>query len=150
MCTIWRELVYLTLFLLHFLKDFIYLFLERGEGEEKERERDISVRERERHGSVFHKPQLGAKPTTQAYALTGNQTGNFLLCRMTPNQLSHTSQSSKSLSLHKQRSMGTSSRASSIFSISVTQRIFYSFNTYLLSSSVLRYCSRCCNTEQTD
>ena len=27
----------------HFLKDFIYLFLERGEGKEKERKRNINV-----------------------------------------------------------------------------------------------------------
>ena len=33
-----------------FLKDFIYLFLERGEGREKERERNITVREK--HWSV--------------------------------------------------------------------------------------------------
>ena len=29
--------------LFHFFKDFIYLFLERGEGREKERERNINV-----------------------------------------------------------------------------------------------------------
>ena len=29
--------------LVYFLKDFIYLFLERGEGREKERERNINV-----------------------------------------------------------------------------------------------------------
>ena len=33
-----------------FLKDFIYLFLERGEGREEERERNINVREK--HWSV--------------------------------------------------------------------------------------------------
>ena len=27
------------------LKDFVYLFLERGEGREKERERNVNVRE---------------------------------------------------------------------------------------------------------
>ena len=31
-------------------KDFIYVFLERGEGREKERERDIAMREK--HQSV--------------------------------------------------------------------------------------------------
>ena len=35
---------YLHFFFLSFFnKDFIYLFLERGEGEEKERERNINV-----------------------------------------------------------------------------------------------------------
>ena len=38
----------------NFSKDFIYLFLERGEGREKERERNIDVRE---------KHQLVAFPT---------------------------------------------------------------------------------------
>ena len=33
-----------------FKKDFIYLFLERGEGREKEREKNINVQEI--HGSV--------------------------------------------------------------------------------------------------
>ena len=32
------------------------------------------------------------EPTTQACAPTGNQTGDFLLCGMMPNQLSHTGQ----------------------------------------------------------
>ena len=31
------------MYLVYFFKDFIYLFLERGEGREKERERNISV-----------------------------------------------------------------------------------------------------------
>ena len=33
----------MTCYLSIFLKDFIYLFLERGEGKEKERERNINV-----------------------------------------------------------------------------------------------------------
>ena len=65
----------------HF-KDFIYLlfFLERGQGREKERERNITC------------PQLGTWPTTQACALTGNQTGDHPVCRPALNPLSHTSQ----------------------------------------------------------
>ena len=44
-----------------FKKDFIYLFLERGEGREKERERNIR----------FSCAHLGGTwPTTQACALT--------------------------------------------------------------------------------
>ena len=39
------------------------------------------------------RPQLGAWPTTQACALTGNGTGDFSVCGMIPNLLSHTSQS---------------------------------------------------------
>ena len=37
-------------------------------------------------------PQPGTWPTTQACALTGNRTGSLSVCRMTPTQLSHTSQ----------------------------------------------------------
>ena len=61
-----REFIY---FLNFFKKDFIYLFLERGEGREKERER----REGEKYQCVvaFHVPLLGTWPTTQACTLTG-------------------------------------------------------------------------------
>ena len=45
-----------------FFKDFIYLFLERGEGKEKERETSMC-------GCLSNAPYW---PTTQAYALTGN------------------------------------------------------------------------------
>ena len=38
------------------------------------------------------RPLLGTWLTTQACSLTGNRTGNPLICRMTPNPLSHTSQ----------------------------------------------------------
>ena len=48
-----------------FLKDFLYLFLERGKGREKERERNISW-------LPLICPQLGTWRTTQAHALTGN------------------------------------------------------------------------------
>ena len=47
-----------------FLKDFIYLFLERGERREKERERNINV------WLPLTYPLLGTRPTTQACALT--------------------------------------------------------------------------------
>ena len=46
-----------------FLKDGIYLFLERGEGRENERERNINV-----WLPLLHLP-LGTWPTTQACAL---------------------------------------------------------------------------------
>ena len=67
-------------------KDFIYLFLERGEGREKEREKIISV------WLAFTCPLLGTRPTTQACALTGNRTGNPLVHRPAINPLSYTSQ----------------------------------------------------------
>ena len=50
-----------------FLKDFIYLFSERGEGRGKERERNI-------YGVVSCVLPTGTCPATQARALTGSQT----------------------------------------------------------------------------
>ena len=63
-----------------------YLFLERGEGREKERERNINV------WLPCACPLPGTWPTTQACALTGNRTGNPLLCRPALSPLSLTSQ----------------------------------------------------------
>ena len=60
-------------------KDFIYLFLERGEGKEKERERNINV------WLPLKRFLLGIWPATQACALTGNRTGDPLVCRPTLN-----------------------------------------------------------------
>ena len=70
----------------HFFKDFIYLFLDRGEGREKERKRSIRV------WLPLPYPPPGAWPTTQACALTGNPTGDSLVHRPVLNPLSHTSQ----------------------------------------------------------
>ena len=67
-------------------KDFIYLFLERGEGEEKERERNINVR------LPLVCPILGTWPATQACALSGNQMGDTLVLRPVLSTLNHTSQ----------------------------------------------------------
>ena len=67
-------------------KHFIYLFLERREGREKERERNINV------WLPLIYPLLDIWPTTQACALTGNRTGNPLLCRPMLNRLGYTSQ----------------------------------------------------------
>ena len=68
-----------------FCKDLFIYFLERGEGWEKEKERYIN------HLPLSH-PQLGTWPTTQACALTGNQTGNLSVQRLALNPLSHASQ----------------------------------------------------------
>ena len=65
----------------YFLKDFIYLFLER-EG----RERNIYV------WLPLMCPLLGTWPAAQAGALTGNQTSDPLVCRLLLSPLSHTSQ----------------------------------------------------------
>ena len=69
-----------------FFKDFSYLFLDTGEGREKERERNFNV------WVPLVRPLLRTWPTTQACALTGNQTGNPFVHRPALNPLSHTSQ----------------------------------------------------------
>ena len=69
-----------------FFKDFIYLFLERGERREKGRERNINV------WLPLAHPLPETWPATQAYALTGNQTSDPLVCRPALNSLSHISQ----------------------------------------------------------
>ena len=71
---------------LFFKKDFIYLFLERGK--EGEKERNINV------WLPLMRSLLGTWPTTQACALTGNQTGDPLVHRLALNPLNHTIQGS--------------------------------------------------------
>ena len=73
-------------FFVFVFKDFVYLFLERGEGREKERERNIS------RLLTLVRPLLGTWPATQACALTGNQTSYPLIRRPVLSPLSHTSQ----------------------------------------------------------
>ena len=68
----------------NFLKDFIYLFLERGKGKEKEGNIKVWL-------PLTH-PLLGTWPTTQACTLAGNPTSDPLVCRPALNPLSHTSQ----------------------------------------------------------
>ena len=53
-------------FLFVCFKDFIYLFLERGEGKEKERERNINL------WLPLMLPLLGTQPATQACDLNEN------------------------------------------------------------------------------
>ena len=69
-----------------FLQRFYFIFRQRGR--EEERERNISV------WLPLTLPLLGTWPTTQACALTGNQTCDLLVCRLVLNPLSHTSQGS--------------------------------------------------------
>ena len=70
----------------YFFKICIYLlFLERGREGEKEG-KNINV------WLPLERPLLGTWPATQVCALTGNQTGNPLVCRSALNPLSHTSQ----------------------------------------------------------
>ena len=69
-----------------FFKDFIYVFLDRGEEWEKERERNITV------WLPLMCPLPRTWPATQACALTRNPTNNSLVHRPVLNPLSHTSQ----------------------------------------------------------
>ena len=80
---------------LYFFKDFIYLFLERGEGREKEREKNINVL------LPLACPQLGTWPVTQACPLTGNQTNDLLVRMLALNPLNHTSRGKMALYFKK-------------------------------------------------
>ena len=76
-----------------FIKRFyLFLFLEGGEGRQKERERNINMWNIDLLPLTC--PQLRTWPTTQAYALTGNRSGNLFVHRLVLNPLSHTSQGS--------------------------------------------------------
>ena len=68
-----------------FLKRFYLLIFREGKGGRK-RETNINV-----WWYLTH-PLLGTWPTTQGRALTGNQTGVLLICKLPLNPLSHTSQ----------------------------------------------------------
>ena len=72
--------------MLSFLKKDFILFLDRRERREKERERNINV------WLLLTCPLLGYWPTTQACALTKNQTSDSLVLRLVLDPLSHTSQ----------------------------------------------------------
>ena len=73
-------------FSLTLFKNRFYLLIPREKGREGERQRETSI------SCPSHVSQLGTKPTTQACALTWNQTSDFLLLRTMPSQLSHTAQ----------------------------------------------------------
>ena len=71
-----------------FLKVLFICFWESGkEGEKHWCEREILL------SFLSHMSQLGIKSATQAYILTGNQTGDLSPCGMMPNQPSHAGQS---------------------------------------------------------
>ena len=65
----------------------MYLFFEGGKERQKERERYIDR-------LPLAGPQPGTWPETPSYALTGYQTCDLLVCGMTFNPLSPTSQGS--------------------------------------------------------
>ena len=69
-----------------FLKRFYLFILRDREGKEKDRERNINV------WLPLMCPLLGTWPTTQACAMTGNQTGDPLVHRPAVNPLSYASQ----------------------------------------------------------
>ena len=71
-------------------KDFIYLFLDRGEGWEKESEKYPCV-------VASGTPPTGTWPETQICDLTWNGTGDLLVHRPVLNPLSHTNQGSVKL-----------------------------------------------------
>ena len=73
----------------HFLKDFIYLFLERGGGRKKQKERNINV------WLPLSCTPLGTWPANQTCTLAGNRPDDLLFHMPARNLLSHTSQGRK-------------------------------------------------------
>ena len=69
-----------------FFSKILFIYLEGGEGKEKNREKNINV------WLPLTCPLLRTWPTTQACALTGNQTGNPFIHRPMLSLLSYTSQ----------------------------------------------------------
>ena len=68
-----------------FKRFYLFIFRDRGREREKEGEKlDVWL--------PLARPQLGTQLVTQACALTGNRTGDPLICRPALNPLSHTSQ----------------------------------------------------------
>ena len=78
-----RQNIHIYIFFLSFYSFIV--FWERGR--EWERGKETSM-----PGCLLHAPQLGTWPTTQACALTENQTEDPLVCRPVLNPQSHTSQ----------------------------------------------------------
>ena len=62
------------IFIILFLLKILFI-LDRGDGREKERKRNINV------WLLLAHPLLGTWPATQACTLTGNRTGDPLICR---------------------------------------------------------------------
>ena len=77
-------------FFLFFFIFYLFTFRERRKEGEREGE-NINV------WLPLERPQPGTRPTTQACALTGNQTHDPVVCRQVLNPLSHTSQGTRSL-----------------------------------------------------
>ena len=74
-----------------FLKNFVFIFRERGKEGKTEGEKSF-ICKRNIDWLPLTYPQLGTEPATQACALTENRTGDVSVLRLMLNQLSHTSQ----------------------------------------------------------
>ena len=92
-------IVYIHTHIYIFFNFFLLLIPEREEGREKEREKHWYERETS-ISCLLHTPWPGTEPATQACALTRNRTCDLSVCRMTPNQLSHTSQGPRQIFLN--------------------------------------------------
>ena len=68
--------------ILQLLKEILLIFSERGREGEREGEKHW-CEERTLIGCLLYTPGPGTEGTTQAWALTGNQTVDLWLCRMT-------------------------------------------------------------------
>ena len=85
-------------------KKILFIYFQREGKRGRRRGRETSACER--YQLPLTCPPLGTWPTTQACALTGNQTGNLSVHKPALNPLSHTSQDHTSLSsFHKPTSL---------------------------------------------
>ena len=80
------QFMFMSLIFFFFNKDFIYSLSEREEGKGmRERGRETSMCKIYIHQLSLTRPQPSIWPTTQACALTGNQTGDLLDHRLALN-----------------------------------------------------------------
>ena len=84
--------IYFIMLYIYIFKDFIYLFLERGSKGKRKEEKHLSTCKKYIDLLPLAHPQLRTWPTTQACALTGNQTGDFSVHRPALNPLGNSSQ----------------------------------------------------------
>ena len=85
----WYRWSSLEKIIFYFLRFYLFIFREWGMKEEEERNINVWL--------PLACPLLGTWLATQACALTGNWTGDLLVCRPTLSPLSHTSQGWKIL-----------------------------------------------------
>ena len=81
----WRYILIFIAFL--FCKDFIYLFLKRGEGREKERQRNTDAREKHQSFASCLCPDQGLNLKPRHVPCLGNELATFCFAGRTPDRV---------------------------------------------------------------